>query len=193
VAKNAQSTTDHEVGYELNQDSTMTGKGRPTPTRREKERARKQPLVSNDRAAAKRQSRAAMNVERERQRIGLANGEEKYLPARDRGAQKRYVRDYIDARFSLGEALIPVMIVVILLTFVPVAEVQVVGMLLLYVFFAAAVIDAVIIGAKVRGQLTAKYGDATEKVRWYAAMRSFQMRPMRLPKPQVKRGNFPTL
>jgi hypothetical protein len=35
-----------------------------------------------------------------------------------------------------------------------------------------------------------KYGDKVEKgLRWYAAMRSIQMRGMRLPKPQVKRGN----
>jgi hypothetical protein len=27
--------------------------------------------------------------------------------------------------------------------------------------------------------------------RWYAAMRALQLRLMRLPKPQVKRGNFP--
>ena len=28
-------------------------------------------------------------------------------------------------------------------------------------------------------------------LRWYAAMRALQLRPLRLPKPQVKRGQFP--
>jgi hypothetical protein len=31
-----------------------------------------------------------------------------------------------------------------------------------------------------------------EKVRWYAAMRALQLRVMRLPKPQVKRGRYPS-
>jgi len=30
-----------------------------------------------------------------------------------------------------------------------------------------------------------------ERVRWYAAMRALQLRPLRLPKPQVKRWNYP--
>ena len=37
-----------------------------------------------------------------------------------------------------------------------------------------------------------KYGkDKVERIRWYAAMRSIQMRFLRLPKPQVKRGQYP--
>ena len=55
---------------------------------------------------------------RERARIGMANGEEKYLVARDRGPQRRYIRDFVDARFSVGEIMIPIMFVVIILTFV---------------------------------------------------------------------------
>ena len=168
-------------------------KGHATPTRRERELARKRPLVSADRTAAKKQDRAAMQTERDRQRIGMANGEEKYLPLRDKGAQKRYVRDYVDARISVGEGLIPVMVLVIILTFFNNPVVQVSAMLLLYVFFAGAIIDALVVGQILTKRITAKYGDKAEKVRWYAAMRGFQLRVMRLPKPQVKRGAFPTL
>jgi len=167
----------------------VVGKGHATPTRREKEEARKRPLVSTDRA----QARRVATAERERQRAGMAAGEEKYLPARDRGVQKRFVRDYIDARFSVGEGLIPVMVLVIILTFFNNATLQVSAMMLLYIFFAAAVIDAVFVGFRTTTKLRAKFGDRTEKVRWYAAMRAFQLRMIRLPKPQVKRGQFPTL
>ena len=46
--------------------------------------------------------------------------------------------------------------------------------------------------ARVKKLATAKFGDRTEKgLRWYAAMRTVQMRFMRLPKPQVKRGQYP--
>jgi len=190
VAKNSQSTTDN--GTELNQDSISTGKGRPTPTRREKELARQRPLVSSDRGEARRNARAAMQVERDKQRIGMAAGDEKYLPMRDRGVQKKYVRDYVDARFSVGELLIPVMVVVIILTTIQSSEVQVISMLVLYGFFILAVADAIFAGFRVSGKLKAKYGEGkVEKVRWYTAMRAFQLRIMRLPKPQVKRGQFP--
>ena len=191
MAKKSQSTTENP-GYELNQDSISTGKGRPTPTRREKELARQRPLVSSDRSEARKTARAAMQLERDKQRVGMANGDEKYLPARDRGVQKRYVRDYVDARFNVGELLIPIMVLVIILTAFPNAAIQVPAMLLLYGFFALAVGDAIFAGWRVTKKLKAKFGDdKVEKVRWYTAMRAFQLRIMRLPKPQVKRGAYP--
>jgi hypothetical protein len=193
VARNPNSSTDKDAGYELNQDSISSGKGRPTPTRREKEEARKRPLVSSDRTEARRQSRAVMATEREKQRIGLANGVEKYLPARDRGVQRRFVRDYVDARTSVGEFLIPIMVVVLLLTVFPQPEVQVAAFGLLWLFFIGAVIDCVILGFVIRRKLAAKYGDDKVEtgLRWYAAMRALQLRLMRLPKPQVKRRQYP--
>ena len=173
-------------------DTPVTGKGHATPTRKEKEAARKQPLVSSDRAAAKRNARAQMQIEREKARVGMANGDEKYLPARDRGPQKRYVRDYVDARFSFGELLIPFMFAVIILTFFPQPEVQTIGIFALWGFFLIAVVDVVILGFLLNRKLAAKFGAGkVEKVRWYAAMRALQLRLMRLPKPQVKRGAYP--
>jgi hypothetical protein len=193
VAKTTQGSNDNEVGYELNQDSISSGKGKPTPTRKEKEAARKRPLVSNDRAAARKQARATMQAQRERARIGMANGEERYLPIRDRGPQKKFVRDYVDARFSVGEILIPLMFGVIILTFFPQPEVQFIGIGALWTFFLAAIIDVLILGYIVRKKLAAKFGESrVEKVRWYAAMRALQLRAMRLPKPQVKRRQYPS-
>jgi hypothetical protein len=194
VAKNIDSSTDKEAQYELNQDSISSGKGRPTPTRKEKEAARKRPLVSSDRTEARRQSRAVLATEREKQRIGMANGVEKYMPARDRGVQRRYVRDYIDARTSIGEFLIPVMVIVLIATVVPAPEVQVGAFALLWLFFIAAVIDCVVVGFVIRKKLAAKYGEGKVEVglRWYAAMRALQLRLMRLPKPQVKRRQYPS-
>jgi hypothetical protein len=53
------------------------------------------------------------------------------------------------------------------------------------------IIDALIIGRRVKKLSAQKYTEANvEKgIAWYAGMRSLQMRPMRLPKPQVKRGH----
>lgn len=181
-------TTEHE----LSSDSPTIGKGHATPTRKEKEAARKQPLVSSDRAAARRQARTQLQTQREKARIGMANGEEKYLPARDRGPQKRFVRDYIDARFNVGELLIPLMFAVIILTFFPQPEVQTIGIIALWASFLVAISDCVIVGFILNRKLAAKFGvGKVERIRWYAAMRALQLRVMRLPKPQVKRGAFP--
>lgn len=173
-------------------EAIAAGKGRPTPTRKEREAARKRPLVPNDRKQAAKEHREKMNAARERARIGMANGEEKYLPQRDRGPQKKWVRDYVDARISIGEFLIPVMFVVIILTFIPSVEAQTISILALWAFFLVAVLDSTLLGFIVRRKLAQKFGaDKVEKVRWYAAMRSLQLRILRLPKPQVKRGQFP--
>lgn len=182
VVETAQETADRLAG----------GKGRATPTRKEREALNKRPLVPGDRKEASRAAKAKMAEAREKARLGLAAGEERYLPVRDRGVQKRFVRDLVDSRFNIGEFLIPVMFVVIILTLFP-AVVQVYAMLLLWAFFAIAVLDAIWLGISVKKKLAAKFGENSVErgVRWYAAMRAFQMRVLRLPKPQVKRGQRP--
>ena len=184
---------DDAAEYVLNTDSVSSGKGRATPTRREREAANLRPLVSNDRKAAAKASRAKMAEAREKARIGMAAGEEKYLPVRDKGPQRRWIRDYVDARFSVGEVLIPVMFLVIVLTFINDERVQLIGIFGLWLFFLVAVIDGVILGLIVNRRLAARFGaDKLQRGnRWYAAMRAMQLRIMRLPKPQVKRGQFP--
>jgi hypothetical protein len=169
-----------------------TGKGQPTPSRRVQEAANKRPLVPDDRKLAAKQARAKSAESRERARIGMAAGDDKYLPMRERGPQKRYARDYIDARFNVGEFMIPVMFLVILLTFFPDPSVQTYGILALWAFFLVAIVDCVILGFILTKKMETKFGaDRAERVRWYAAMRALQLRPMRLPKPQVKRGQYP--
>ena len=106
-------------------------KGRPTPKRKEREAARRRPLVSNNR----KEQRARVAKDRERARLGMAQGEERYLPARDKGPQKRWVRDFVDARWNVGEFLIPIMFAVIIATFLPSLETQFFAIILLWAFF----------------------------------------------------------
>lgn len=167
-------------------------KGRPTPTRKEREAANKRPIVVADRAEARRINRERDRVERAKVNAGYAAGDERYLPVRDRGVQKRFVRDYVDARLSAGEFVIPVMFLVIVLMYLPIPALSSYSTIALLGYFGLVVIDSVVLGFTVRRKLTAKYGeDKVEKVRWYAAMRALQLRMMRLPKPQVKRFQFP--
>ncbi|WP_422870623.1 DUF3043 domain-containing protein [Curtobacterium sp. RRHDQ10] len=167
------------------------GKGRPTPTRKEREAANRRPLVGNspqDRKAA----RSRLTAEREKARIGMAAGEERYLPAKDRGEQRRYIRDFVDARWNVGEVLVPIMVIVVLLTFVQ-SSVQSAGLLVIWAFFALLVIDCLIAGFMVNRRIKKKWGEAAPQRGnlFYVATRAAQMRFLRLPKPQVKRGHYP--
>ena len=167
-------------------------KGRPTPTRKEREAANKRPIVVADRSEARRVNRDRDRIERAKVNAGYAAGDERYLPMRDRGAQKRWVRDYIDARLSAGEFVIPVMFLVIILMYLPFPALSSYSTIALLGYFGLVIIDSVVLGYTVRRKLAARYGeDKVEKVRWYAAMRALQLRMMRMPKPQVKRFQFP--
>lgn len=173
-------------------ETEAPGKGRPTPKRKEREAANKRPIVVADRKEARRISREKEREERARINAGYAAGEERYLPMRDKGPQKKYVRDWVDARVSAGEFVIPVMFVVILLMYFPIPAVQEYSTVALLGYIGLVVLDSVILGQVVQRRVRQRFGtDRAEKVRWYAVMRAAQLRPMRLPKPQVKRFQFP--
>lgn len=168
------------------------GKGRPTPTRAEQEAKRVRPLVATTKDA-KRAARAEMRERQDRARLGMANGEERYLPARDKGPQRRFVRDWTDAGWHLGEFLMPMMVVVIVMTFIPTPVTQYWSFVALWVFILFVIGDMILLSRRVKKLAGEKFGeDRREKgLGWYAAMRSIQMRFMRMPKPQEKRGEYP--
>lgn len=172
--------------------TAVRGKGQPTPRRKDREAANKRPLVPTDRKVARQESRAAMTEARNRARIGLAAGEEKYLPARDRGAQRKFARDYVDARYSVGELLVPFMLLVIVTSFIRInQEIAVYGM---WVFIALVAIDSTFLTVGLQHRIEAKFGKGSMErgVRWYSIMRGVQMRMMRMPKPQVGRRQYPS-
>jgi len=79
-------------------------KGRPTPKRKESEKERVfkrlAPAATKEaKKIQKKQSRLARHAQRE----AYMRGEESALPPRDRGPVRKFVRDYVDARRSVGE------------------------------------------------------------------------------------------
>ncbi|MDP4585959.1 MAG: DUF3043 domain-containing protein [Microbacteriaceae bacterium] len=181
------------------------GKGHATPSRKEREAANKRPLVA-PRSATKpkltKEDRRKRAADRLVARQGFEAGDERYLPARDKGPQRKFVRDFVDARYTVGEFMIPLMFAVIIATFLPQYSandgsqiaLQMTVIIAMYGFFAIAVVDAMIFGRKLLKVMAAKFGDTRiEKGhRWYAATRAFQFRPLRVPKPQVVRGQKPS-
>ncbi|WIB64790.1 MULTISPECIES: DUF3043 domain-containing protein [unclassified Curtobacterium] len=167
------------------------GKGRPTPSRREREAANRRPIVGAT-PADRKAARARLTDDRERARVGLANGEERYLPAKDRGEQRRYVRDYVDARWSVGEVMLPLMAVFLIVS-LAVTAIEGIAFVLIWLFVALFLLDAVVTFLALRRRITAKWGSGSLQrgTFLYVVTRQFQMRFLRLPKPQVKRGQYP--
>ncbi len=172
------------------------GKGKPTPPRKQQEMLRKKPVVGNRSPEAKRAAKRLLQAERAKAREGLANGEDRYLTTRDRGPQRRLARDVVDSRFTAGELVLPALFVVIIISSIRTDDavldlyIQLGTLVTMWGLFVAVALDGFVLGKKTLRIAQEKYGDKAEKgLRWYAAMRSIQMRGMRLPKPQVKRGN----
>jgi len=179
------------------------GKGRPTPSRREAERRNRRPLVGappppkgatkEERKAARAGAAAAGRAERARARAALASGDERAMPARDKGPVRRYARDYVDARHNIGEYFLPIALVSILVGFVGFPAAKFISLIVLYVMVVVIAIDSYLLRRRVQRQVDAKFGgkQPTSGVGTYALMRALQFRRGRMPKPQVGRGEFP--
>ena len=126
----------------------------------------------------------------------MQTGDERYLPAKDKGPLRRYVRDHVDARWNLGEFFLPVAMffVVAIFVFGKSPEIGVIITLLLYLVVLVTIADALIMWRRLKKRLGVKFGDDASRrgLAMYAVMRAFQVRRARLPKPQVKHGEFPT-
>lgn len=171
------------------QGAAAVGKGRPTPSRAEREAARKRPLVA-DTKEAKARARAELAEKREKARIGMAAGDDRYLTARDKGTQRRFVRDWVDSRWSISEWIMPLMLVVIVIGFLPNAYLVTWSFFALWGVILLVIIEMVVTSSRVKSAARKRFGaDKTERgLGWYAAMRQIQMRFLRIPKPQAKRG-----
>ena len=168
-------------------------KGRPTPSRKDAEAAAKQ------RAKAPMDKKAAQKVLRERRaesnakmREGMRTGDERYLPARDQGPVKRAIRDYIDARLSIAEFLLPLLIVIMVMQYSQSDQLIRIGSSLMSVTILVVAIDTTWLLFRLKRSLRAKFPDESLKgVTFYAIMRVLQLRWLRMPKPQVKIGGAP--
>jgi hypothetical protein len=112
------------------------------------------------------------------------------LPARDRGAEKKFVRNYVDARRSIGEYFLPVIGFVLILSLIPVGAFAVAGILIMYSVLLVSVVDGFFLSRKIKAEVAKRFPDKNTKgLGLYGWLRSTQMRRMRAPKPQIKAGD----
>nr|WP_255378164.1 DUF3043 domain-containing protein [Quadrisphaera sp. DSM 44207] len=170
------------------------GKNRPTPSRASAQAANRRPLVASDRRAAGRGSRESARAERVRAREGMLAGDERYLPSRDRGPVRRYVRDVVDARRNAGEHFLLV-VIAILVTQLVVRSVtfQLVTTAVLWAAVLVVVVDGFLLARALRRGITERFGAAALErgVVRYGVFRALQLRRSRIPRPAVQRGQRP--
>jgi len=171
-------------------ESTDDKKGRPTPKRKDAEAARKiSPLAPATTKAQKAKAKEAARAARIAQREAYVRGDENALPLRDKGPVKKFARNYVDSRRSIGEYFLPIIFVVLILTLVPSKVFQLGSILIMYSVLLISVVDGFFLSRKLKKAVSEKFPGAELKgVGMYGWLRSTQMRRMRTPRPAVKRG-----
>jgi hypothetical protein len=176
-----------EAGPDTVEDPTAP-KGRPTPKRRESEaaaKARAKATAAGGKAGARR-DRTARAEDSRRIRQGIKEGDERYLPARDRGPVRRFVRDYVDARLCMAEFAVPLMVVSLLLSSF---GFRAAGSAVLNATILVVLLDSLLLRFRLRRELKRRFpSESLKGTTFYALVRSLQLRFMRLPKPRVKLG-----
>lgn len=163
-------------------------KGRPTPTRAEQEAARKRPLADNSKEAKQRR-KEEMREARMAANAGYQRGDEKYLPPRDKGPQRRWVRDFVDSKRRVEATMMYAAIPVLIGTYTGIPRVQEISMLVFFALAAATILSAILLSNRVKKLARAKWGDETQKgLGLYAALRAIQPRRLRAPRPQIAIG-----
>lgn len=169
-------------------------KENPTPKRKEAEAKRKQALkVPKDNKAAKKAARERARKQRVETREAMLRGEEWAMPYRDRGPVRRRVRFIIDSRKSVGELFLPIAIVVLMFSLIPIAQVQQFVYIVWAALMFATILDEIIIYLKLKKTLIKEFPDQKERkgAVAYGVLRALQMRSLRIPPPQVKVGGKP--
>lgn len=170
------------------------GKGRPTPKRKEQEAARRRPVVP-DTKASKKVQREKMREQREREYQAMREGDERNMPLEHRGPERRFLRDWVDARTSIGEFLLPLSIVFVIVS-LAIPSTSSLGLLLIIVFYVLVLlvaVDTFVMIRRLRKAFDAKFGWNRRPRGWtfYVIARHLNLRRFRAPKPAVKRGEFP--
>jgi Protein of unknown function (DUF3043) len=156
------------------------GKGRPTPTRKEAEEAAK--LRAKGIASKKQLTGAQV-------REGMRTGDDRLLLERDRGPVRRFIRDYVDSRFSITELMIPILLVTLIMGYSNVDALLRAANGIMFGTLLVVAYDITMLRRRIRREVTERFPEESLKgVFHYAVVRLLQVRFLRRPKTQVKVG-----
>jgi hypothetical protein len=163
------------------------GKGRPTRSRKEAEAENKaRAKTPRSRRGGSRDQRAQNAA---RMREALRTGDERYLPARDKGPVRRFVRDFVDSRISFAELALPLVIICFVPSFVGSTTAVQLANEILMVMIVVIAVNLVFLRLKLGRELARRFpGQSTRGLTWYMCSRALQLRFIRAPRSQVRIG-----
>ncbi len=163
--------------------------GHATPKRKAGGRT-VEPAPANRKEAMKR-SREKAREQRAEARAGMMAGKEEYLTARDKGPERRLVRDIVDSRRNAASYFLPGALIVVLGSSGTMPSyVQLAANVFWVLLALSVVIDSFILTRRVRRLVGERFPKArVRSLYWYAIMRSLNFRKLRMPAPQVKLGD----
>lgn len=157
-------------------------KDRPTPSRKEAEAARRQRV---NRTLTKKEARAEAARQNRTSRM-------RQTAARDATPEKALLRDHVDARFNIGEFLLPSLVVILALSFLNsvAPRLTVISTVVMYLFILAVLLDGFFMWRGYKRVLETRLpGTPTRGLLMYGMNRMIQIRRFRIPAPRVKRGD----
>lgn len=156
-------------------------KDRPTPSRKEAEAARRQRV---NRTLSKREARQEASRAARAQRM-------RTVSARELMPEKVLLRDYVDSRRSLGEFLLPSLVVILATTFLGAAlpRLTLIMTAAMYLYILLVLLDGFLMWRGFKKVLAARLPGADPRgLAMYGMNRAIQIRRFRVPPPRVKRG-----
>ncbi|GAA1413302.1 DUF3043 domain-containing protein [Catellatospora coxensis] len=171
--------------------SYTPAKGKATPKRTEAQRRKAEPPPANRREAMKRQ-REKMRADRAESMAGMKAGDERYLLPRDKGPERRLVRDYVDSRRTVGTWFFGGAFLIFFLIQVRDPRIALAANVIWLLLALAVIVDSIFICRKIKKLVKENYPKTTQRMGslyLYAVMRAITFRRMRMPNPQVKIGD----
>lgn len=182
-----------ETGTADAPDKGPGAKGRPTPSRKQAEAAAKQRAKSTlDKKAAQRLQRQRRGDQNAKVREAMRTGDERYLPQRDKGPVKRFIRNHVDSRLTVVEFLLPLLIVIWVMQAAGSSSLVRVSTALWTTTILVVAVDTAWLLIRVRRGIRREHPDESLRgTTTYTLMRVVQVRPLRQPRPQVRIGGKP--
>lgn len=182
------------VGVDAGGSTKATGKGRPTPRRREAQRRRTGPVAPppRTRREAYKRMKEQGGDRRSTVREGMRNGDERFLGSRDRGPERSLVRNVIDSRRNAGTLFLLSAAVYFVGLIVPSVQVKAAITALWLTVLILLIVDSTVIGFRIRKLMRERFPDSDEKLSrlvFYGATRATMIRRWRTPKPVVEVGD----
>jgi hypothetical protein len=166
------------------------GKGRPTPRRREAQKRRTGPVApppKTRREAIRRMREQGVDRRTARENSRASD----YEAPRDRGPERKLVRDIVDSRRNAGVLFLLSAVVYFAGLLIPSVQIKAAITALWLTVLILLIVDSTVIGLRIRKLMRQRFPDSNESLRaliFYGATRATMIRRWRTPKPAVQVG-----